>query len=119
MIDFKGMHFPKDVILFAVFFYLRYPVSYRDLEEIMEERGVDVDHGTLNRWMVKFAPLMAAQAQSRKKPTAQSWRMDETYIKVNFLGSIRISYAHGLTGRIPAAAARTARGVGCLGSTAR
>ncbi|MFT6073748.1 MAG: putative transposase, partial [Yoonia sp.] len=39
MIDFKGMHFPKDVILFAVFFYLRYPVSYRDLEEIMEERG--------------------------------------------------------------------------------
>jgi putative transposase len=82
MIDFKGMHFPKDVILFAVFFYLRYPVSYRDLEEIMEERGVDVDHGTLNRWVVKFAPLMAVQAQSRKKPTAVSWRMDETYIKV-------------------------------------
>ena len=82
MIDFKGMHFPKDVIFFAVFFYLRYPVSYRDLEDIMEERGVDVDHGTLNRWVVKFAPLMAVQAQSRKKPTAVSWRMDETYIKV-------------------------------------
>jgi putative transposase len=48
----------------------------------MEERGVDVDHGTLNRWVVKFGPLMAVQAQSRKKPTAVSWRMDETYIKV-------------------------------------
>lgn len=75
MVDFKGLHFPKDAILYAVFFYLRYPGSYRDLEEIMEERGVDVDHGTLNRWVVKFAPLLAAQAQSRKKPTAESWPM--------------------------------------------
>jgi putative transposase len=82
MIDFKGTHFPKDVILFGIFFYLRYPVSYRNLEEILEESGVDVDHGTLNRWVVKFAPLLATQAQSRKKPTAESWRMDETYIKV-------------------------------------
>ena len=49
MISFKGRHFPKDVILFVVFFYLRYPVSYHDLEEIMQERGVDVDHATLNR----------------------------------------------------------------------
>ena len=48
----------------------------------MEDRGVNVDHGTLNRWVVKFAPLLATQAQSRKKLTAKSWRMDETYIKV-------------------------------------
>ena len=48
MISFKGTHFPKDVILYAVFFYVRYGVSYRDLEEIMEERGVNVDHATLN-----------------------------------------------------------------------
>jgi putative transposase len=51
-IDFKGSHYPKDVILYAVFFYARYAVSYRDLEEIMAERGVVVDHATLNRWMV-------------------------------------------------------------------
>jgi transposase-like protein len=51
-------------------------------KKIMEEREAEVDHATLNRWVVKFAPLMAAQAQSRKKPTAKSWRMDETYIKV-------------------------------------
>jgi hypothetical protein len=62
MVDFKGIHFPKEAISYAVFFYLRYPRSYRDLEEIMEERRVDVDHGTLNRWVIKFAPLMPAQA---------------------------------------------------------
>lgn len=82
MIDFKGAHYPKAVILHAVFFYVRYAVSYRDLEEIMLERGVDVDHATLNRWVVKYAPLIAANAQVRKRPTANSWRMDETYIKV-------------------------------------
>ena len=82
MIAFRGVHYPKSVILYAVFFYLRYAVSYRDLEEIMVERGVRVDHATLNRWVVKFAPLIAARAQSRKRQTANSWRMDETYIKV-------------------------------------
>lgn len=82
MVDFKGAHYPKSVVLFAVFFYLRYPVSYRDLEEIMQERGVDVDHATLNRWVVRYSPLIAAQAQTKKRPTAKSWRMDETYIKV-------------------------------------
>ena len=82
MIDFKGTHYPKSVILFAVFFYVRYPVSYRDLEDIMEERGVDVDHATLNRWVISFSPLIAANAQARKRSTAVSWRVDETYIKV-------------------------------------
>jgi len=82
VIEFKGVHYPKSVILHAVFFYLRYAVSYRDLEEILAERGVAVDHATLNRWVVKFAPLIAAQVQARKRSTACSWRMDETYIKV-------------------------------------
>jgi len=82
VIDFKGVHYPKSVILRAVFFYLRYAVSYRDLEEILAERGVVVDHATLNRWVVKFAPLIAARAQARKRPTASSWRINETYIKV-------------------------------------
>jgi len=65
-----------------MFFYVRYGVSYRDLEEIMAERGVEVDHATLNRWVVKFSPLIAVNVQARKRPTAISWRMDETYIKV-------------------------------------
>ncbi len=81
-IDFKGYQYPKSVILYAVFFYVRYGVSYRDLEEIMAERGVEIDHATLNRWVAKFSRVIAANAQARKKPTAISWRMDETYIKV-------------------------------------
>ena len=82
MIDFKGIHYPREVVLHAVFFYLRYAVSYRDLEEILQERGVDVDHATLNRWVVRYSPLIAKEAQRRKARTSSSWRMDETYIKV-------------------------------------
>lgn len=81
-VDFKGAHFPKSVILHAVFFYLRYPVSYRDLQEILAERGITVDHTTLNRWVVRYSPQIAAQAQMRKRPTFRSWRVDETYLKV-------------------------------------
>lgn len=75
-IDFKGSHYPRDVILYAVFFFLRYPVSYRDLEEIMAERGVNVDHSTLNRWVVKYAALVSEEARKRKAATAKSWRME-------------------------------------------
>jgi len=82
MVSFKGAQFPKDVILYAVFFYVRYGVSYRDLEEIMEERGVDVDHATLNRWVIRYSPAIAVEAKSKKRTTNGSWRMDETYIKV-------------------------------------
>ncbi len=82
MISFKGAQFPKEVILFAVFFYVRYTVSYRDLEEILAERGVEVDNATLNRWVAKYSPLIASTARRRKAQADRSWRMDETYIKV-------------------------------------
>ena len=82
MVNFKGSQFPKAVILYAVWFYVRFPVSYRDLEEIMAERGVEVDHATLNRWVEKFSGQIASEAQKRKAQPARSWRMDETYIKV-------------------------------------
>lgn len=71
-ISFKGAHFPKDLILHAVFFYLRYGVSYRDLEEIMVERGVTVDHATLNRWVERYASLVAEDARRKKQPTDRS-----------------------------------------------
>lgn len=60
-------------------------MSYRGLEEIIAERGVDVDHATLNRWVVRFSPLIAKEAQKHKCSTAHSWRMDETYIKVKWM----------------------------------
>ena len=81
-VSFKGAHFPKDVILHAVFFYLRYGVSCRDLEEIMAERGVTVDHATFNPWVERYAGQVAEDARRCKRPTDRSWRMDETYIKV-------------------------------------
>jgi len=77
--------FPKDVILHTVFFYPRYGVSYRDLEENMIERGVTLDHATPNRWVERYAGQVAEHARRRKRSTDRSWRMDETYIKVNGL----------------------------------
>nr|WP_255733474.1 IS6 family transposase [Ruegeria sp. Ofav3-42] len=68
--------------MFSVYFYVRFGVSYRDLEEIMAERGVSVDHSTLNRWVIKYSPQVAQMAQKRKIKTAESWRMDETYVNV-------------------------------------
>ena len=79
-IDFKGAHYPKAVIVHAVFFYVRYAVSYRDLEEILAERGVAVDHATLNRWVVKYSLLIAANAQARKRPTTVSWRIEVAHM---------------------------------------
>jgi len=67
MISFKGTHFPKDIILYAVFFYVRYVVSCRVLEEIMSERSVKVD-ATLNCWVIDYSPLIAAEAKKRKRP---------------------------------------------------
>jgi putative transposase len=82
MVSFKGAHFAKDIILTCVRWYVAYPLSYRQIEELMEERGVAVDHATINRWVLKYSPLLEAAFHCRKRPVWRSWRMDETYIKV-------------------------------------
>jgi len=79
---FKGHCFPKAIILQAVYFKLRFSLSYRDIEALMQIRGVKVDHATIQRWVFKFTPLLEAEFRKRKKPVGKSWRMDETYIKV-------------------------------------
>ena len=79
---FKGCHFPKDIVLQAVYWYLRYSLSYRDIEELMNERGVNVDHATVQRWVVKYTGIVEEAFRRRKKPVGKSWRMDETYIKI-------------------------------------
>ena len=68
MIEFKGSHFERDVILWAVRWYVAYPISYRQLEEMMAEHGVEVDHATLNRWVVEYVPLLEREFQTRKLP---------------------------------------------------
>ena len=81
-LSFKGAHFPSEVILMGVRWYLAYPLSTRHVEELMEERGVEVDHSTINRWVIKYSPQLEEAFHRRKRPVWVSWRMDETYIKV-------------------------------------
>jgi len=79
MLNFKGMRFPIDVILVCIRWYVAYPLSYRHLEEMMQERGVSVDHSSINRWAIRFLPLVEKMARKHKRPVGRSWRMDETY----------------------------------------
>ncbi|UUZ66468.1 IS6 family transposase (plasmid) [Polaromonas sp. P1-6] len=78
----KRFHYPLEVMLTCVRWYVAYPLSLRHIEEMMQERGVFVDHATVNRWTIKMLPVLAVVFRRRKKPVGTSWRMDETYIKV-------------------------------------
>ena len=80
--SFKGAHFPQDIILMGVRWYVAYPLSDRHDEELMEERGVPVDHATIQRWVVKYSARLAEAFHRRKRPVGPSRRMDETYIRV-------------------------------------
>ena len=82
MLATKGMRFPIDIILVCIRWYAAYPLSYRHLEEMMQERGVFVDHSSINRWAIRFLPLLEKVFRKHKHPVGGSWRMDETYIKV-------------------------------------
>jgi transposase-like protein len=82
MLVVKGMRFPIEVILVCIRWYAAYPLSCRHLEEMMEERGVTVDHSTVSRWAIRFLPLLEKTFRKYKHPVGGSWRMDETYIKV-------------------------------------
>ena len=82
MLNFKGSHFEVAIILWAIRWYVAYPISYRQLEEMMAERGAAGDHSTLNRWVLKYAPEVEKQFRKRKRPAGTSWRMDETYVRV-------------------------------------
>ncbi|WP_027156483.1 IS6 family transposase [Methylobacter luteus] len=83
MIDFKGHRIEKAIILICIRWYLAYPLSYRNLEEMMAERGVTIDHSNIYRWIQKFTPkLEAAFRKSKKHSVGKSWRMDEMVIKI-------------------------------------
>ena len=82
MLVVKGMRFPIEVILVCIRWYAAYPLSCRHLEEMMEERGVSVDHSTVSRWAIRFLPLLEKIFRKYKRPVGGSWRMNETYIKV-------------------------------------
>lgn len=78
----KRLHYPVEIMLVCVRWYVAYPLSLRHLEEMMAERGVLVDHSTIHRWAIKMLPVLAAVCRRRKFSVGMSWRMDETYVKV-------------------------------------
>lgn len=80
--DFKGRHFEARLIVQAATWYLRYPLSYRDLEEMFRERGFEVDHSTINRWVLAYAPLIEKRLRQFRRPHCGSIRIDETYVKI-------------------------------------
>ena len=79
---FSGFRFPSDGIVVAVRWYLRFGLSYRDIEELLAERGVEVDHVTVYRWVLRFTPLLAEAARPCRHAVGGRWQVDETYVKV-------------------------------------
>ena len=79
---FAGFCFPPDVIVLAVRWYLRFALSYRDVEELLAERGIEVDHVTVYRWVQRFTPLLAEAARPCRHAVGDRWQVDETYVKV-------------------------------------
>jgi hypothetical protein len=75
---FAGFRFPPDVIVLAVRWYLRFGLSYRDLEELLAERGIQADHVTIYRWMLRFTPLLADAARPCRHRVGDRWQVDET-----------------------------------------
>ena len=79
---FAGFRFPPDAIIVAVRWYLRFGLSYRDVEELLTERGVEVDHVTVYRWVLRFTALLADSAKPCRHAVGDRWQVDETYVKV-------------------------------------
>jgi transposase-like protein len=79
---FKGRHFDRSVILLCVRWYLAYNLSLRNLEEMMAERGISVDHATVHRWVIRYSPELLKRFNQRKRAVTAKWHVDETYIKV-------------------------------------
>ncbi len=82
-ISFKGRHFQRDMILQSVRWYLASSLSYREIEELMQERGFSVDHSTITRWVLQYSPHLDAAFRRKKNRVGNRWRMDEPYVKVN------------------------------------
>jgi putative transposase len=78
----KRLHYPLDVILLCVRWYVAYSLSLSNLEQMMAERGFEVDHSSVHRWVIKLVPLFEEAFRRHKRPVGMSWRMDETYVKV-------------------------------------
>jgi transposase, IS6 family len=79
---FRGFRFPAEVVLWAVRWYLQFPISYRDLERMLVDRGVEVDHTTMYRWVQRFAPELEKRLRRHLRPCRGPWHVDETFVRV-------------------------------------
>jgi putative transposase len=79
---FKGRHFDRSIILLCIRWYLAYNLSLRNLEEMMAERGISVDHATIHRWVIRYSPELLNRFNARKRAVTRKWPVDETYIEV-------------------------------------
>ncbi len=79
---FKGRHFGRSVILLCVRWYVAYGLSLRNLEEMMAERGMSVDHATIHRCVIRYSPKLLERFYSRKRAVTGKWHVDETYVRV-------------------------------------
>lgn len=79
---FKWKHFESEIIILCIRWYLKYPLSYRMLVDMMEERGLNITHTTIMRWVHQYSPIIDERVRKHIKPTNDSWRMDETYLKI-------------------------------------
>jgi IS6 family transposase len=79
---FKGRHFEAEIIVLCVRWYLRFALSFRNLEEMIAERSLSVDHVTIWRWVQRYAPVLSRRCRSELRKTNRSWRVDETYLRV-------------------------------------
>ena len=79
---FRGRHFRDEIIVLCVRWYLRYPLSYRNIEEMMAERGLAIDHSTIARWVLHYGPMLNKRIRAEVRRPNRSWRVDETYIRV-------------------------------------
>ena len=75
IMDFKGSQFERDIVLWGVRWYVAYPIGYRQFEEMMQERGVEVDHSSLNRWVIKYTPALYKAFRQRKRSVGTSWHL--------------------------------------------
>ena len=117
MSEFKWRHFEGEIILWAVRWYCRYGISYRDLDQMMGERGVPVDHSTIYRWVQKYAPEIEKRLRWQwRRPRSTSWRVDETYVKVRgkWVYLYRVLDKHGNTIDFYLSPTRNAKAAKCF-----
>jgi len=80
--SFKRFRFPKEIIVYAVYLKCRFALSYRDIRELLAHKGVHLNHGTVNRWVLRFGPMLEMEFRKRKKFVGKSWRLDEMFLKI-------------------------------------